>query len=347
MTFPTNDRAVSVNLVQDKYAAPPPEIQTSDDTIVDINDAGYETDSSNSSISTSLSLSVVDYPFENGRRYHKFREGRYCFPNDELEQEREDRIHELMVYLFNRLHFAPVGVNPKNILDLVTGTGMWAIEIGNRYPNANVLGVDLSAIQPEWVPPNVRFMVDDVESEWAQPRNHFDYINSRNMVLAVRSWPRLFRQALRDLKPGAWMEMQEFDHLPQSQYGSIPLNHPVSKYWDLLGSGLSCLGVNSKVTVFLADMMRDAGFQNVSSRILRIPIGEWPEDDLLKMVGRYFKSILIDGIQSMALRPLTRGLMWSREEVEVWLVEERRAYKDDLFYSHMPLHIISGQKPSL
>lgn len=35
--------------------------------------------------------------------------------------------------------------------------------MGDVFSAANVLGVDLSPIQPEWVPPNVRFMVDDIE----------------------------------------------------------------------------------------------------------------------------------------------------------------------------------------
>ncbi len=37
------------------------------------------------------------------------------------------------------------------------------VVVGDLFESANVLGVDLSPIQPEWVPPNVRFMVDDVE----------------------------------------------------------------------------------------------------------------------------------------------------------------------------------------
>lgn len=91
-------------------------------------DAGYETDSAGS-MSTSLSSSVRDYAFENGRRYHKFREGAYNFPNDDLEQEREDMKHAMMINLCaHRLHFAPIGENPQNVLDMGTGTGIWAIE---------------------------------------------------------------------------------------------------------------------------------------------------------------------------------------------------------------------------
>lgn len=42
-------------------------------------DDGYETDTA-SGASTSISSSVRDFAFENGRRYHKFREGQYQFP---------------------------------------------------------------------------------------------------------------------------------------------------------------------------------------------------------------------------------------------------------------------------
>jgi hypothetical protein len=63
------------------------------------------------------------------------------------------------------------------------------------------MGVDLSPIQPEWVPPNVRFMVDDVESEWLLPQNHYDYIHSRHTVMAIKDWPKLMRQALQYVPP--------------------------------------------------------------------------------------------------------------------------------------------------
>lgn len=47
-------------------------------------DAGYESDA-NTTCSTSLAESIRDYVYENGRRYHRFREGRYNFPNDDVE----------------------------------------------------------------------------------------------------------------------------------------------------------------------------------------------------------------------------------------------------------------------
>ena len=93
-----------------------------------LTDPGYATDSMHSS-NSSVDSSVRDYIIENGRRYHRFREGSYNFPNDDLEQDRENLKHTVLVNLCGgRLYFAPIGDNPGNILDMGTGTGAWAID---------------------------------------------------------------------------------------------------------------------------------------------------------------------------------------------------------------------------
>ena len=46
---------------------------------------------------------------------------------------------------------------------MLTATELTRRTVGDLFPSSNILGVDLSPIQPEWVPPNVRFMVDDIE----------------------------------------------------------------------------------------------------------------------------------------------------------------------------------------
>jgi hypothetical protein len=114
-----------------KAASPASQPEHGEDTIEaadgDDEDAGYCTDEA-SSISTSLSSSVRDFAFENGRRYHKFREGAYQFPNDEPEQAREDMKHAMIVNICDgRLHYAPLE-NLQQVLDLGTGTGIWCID---------------------------------------------------------------------------------------------------------------------------------------------------------------------------------------------------------------------------
>jgi hypothetical protein len=150
---------------------------------------------------------------------------------------------------------------------------------------------------------------------------------------------------LRHLKPGGWFELQEIHHYPHCHDDSMPADHAVTQYWALVISALANLGVNFNATLLLADMMREAGFTNVTTRIFHVPIGVWPKNKVLKMVGLYWRTILIDGLQPIAMGPFTRGLGWSKEQVDVYLVEVRKAYMEGWVHSHMPLHIICGQKP--
>lgn len=55
----------------------------------------------------------------------------YYLPNDEVELDRLDFMHQLMLLLLhNKLHFAPIERKPIRILDVGTGTGIWAIDMG-------------------------------------------------------------------------------------------------------------------------------------------------------------------------------------------------------------------------
>ncbi|KAJ6026384.1 S-adenosyl-L-methionine-dependent methyltransferase [Penicillium canescens] len=65
---------------------------------------------------------------DNGRRYHSYHEGEYLLPNDEMEQDRLDLTHHIYLMIMNgALHLAPVKT-PARVLDLGTGTGIWAID---------------------------------------------------------------------------------------------------------------------------------------------------------------------------------------------------------------------------
>ncbi|KAF4884088.1 Secondary metabolism regulator LAE1 [Colletotrichum fructicola] len=109
-----------------------------------------------SSSSASVSSSILDYRTENGRTYHRYKDGKYSYPNDETESDRLEMQHNLFLVTYdNKLGTAPpndtsLGVEVKRVLDVGTGTGVWAVEFGDEHPEAEVLGVDLSAIQPDF-----------------------------------------------------------------------------------------------------------------------------------------------------------------------------------------------------
>jgi 2-polyprenyl-3-methyl-5-hydroxy-6-metoxy-1,4-benzoquinol methylase len=65
-------------------------------------------------------------------------------PTDETEQDRLDLHHELMRLVWDgNLHEAPLK-EPLRILDIGTGTGIWAIDMADKFPNAEVIGTDIT-----------------------------------------------------------------------------------------------------------------------------------------------------------------------------------------------------------
>jgi len=92
-------------------------------------------------------------------------------------------VHQMLLVLKQgKLFHAPVA-NPRQVLDVGTGTGIWAIDVADHFRSATVTGVDLSPTQPQHVPPNCKFQIDDASKEWTFRKNHFDFIHIRHLLV--------------------------------------------------------------------------------------------------------------------------------------------------------------------
>lgn len=75
--------------------------------------------------------------------------------------------------------------------------------VADLFPNTTFQGMDLSPIQPDWVPQNVSFVVDDIEHEagWTYDENTFDYIHVRHIVHSMRDrqelWDRIYKYVFK------------------------------------------------------------------------------------------------------------------------------------------------------
>jgi SAM-dependent methyltransferase len=158
------------------------------------------------------------------------------------------------------------------VLDFGTGTGIWAIDFADEFPSATVIGTDLSPIQPDLVPPNLKFYVDDVESEWLyNPNEAFDFIHGRGMGGSISNWDQLYRQAYEHLKPGGWIEMQEYEAWISSEDDPTLSNCPYTSQWQQLCDEASIkFGKRLNVATEQKQHIIDSGFIDVQDDVYKV-----------------------------------------------------------------------------
>ncbi|KAH0566179.1 hypothetical protein GP486_000432 [Trichoglossum hirsutum] len=239
-----------------------------------------------------------------------------------------------------KLHLAPIGDDPKRILDVGTGTGIWAIEMGN----------DLSPIQPDMVPPNVHFEVDDVEERWMY-NEPFDYIHSRTMAKSIADWPNLVRQCYKFTRPGGWVEFQDLDIRYYSKDGSLRTDHHIYRWvYDLIEAS-TLAGRDPCPGPKLEGWVREAGYQNVHHHKFILPVGPWPKDFTLKQVGAWNLMQIDEGLEAFSLRLFTRIFGWSISDIHVMLAHARNDLRDKSIHAQfdllvLPFPIPLGRFPS-
>jgi SAM-dependent methyltransferase len=314
------------------------------DEAIEPDDAGFsDLDSSfgdsSESYTTSIASSVFAYKYENGRRYHAYQEGKYIMPNDEQEQQRLDLLHHVhLLCLDGELFRAPIKTDVHRVLDVGTGTGLWAIEFADRFPTAEVVGVDLSPIQPEWVPNNVRFIVDDVEEPWLHAENaKFDYIHIRTLGGSIKDWPQLFKQCYDNLSPGGWIELQEFETWMFTDDNTFPEKSNLVHWLEELDRASKIYGAHMNVAELHGPRLKEAGFINVKDDVYKIPMNPWPKDSKLKELGRYEMVAIVNAVEPYCLALFTRVLGMSNEAVQTLLVGVRDELRNPNIHVYAPL----------
>ncbi|CAG9939362.1 unnamed protein product [Clonostachys rosea f. rosea IK726] len=307
-------------------------------------DPGYGGDEGSAS-SSSIASYLFRYEEKYGRTYQNYNRESYIYPNDEKEQERLDLVHHAYTLALRGLCLAPIESDKRSlrVLDIGTGTGIWAIDFGDKYPGASVRGVDLSPIQPKFVPPNVRFYVDDIEQDWID--SSYDYIHCRNIAGSIADWPALVGRIYSHLKPGGWAELQETRNTPYSDDDSLKAGNALFELMDNLEMAHAKIGRILDPAPSFKIWLERAGFHQVQIKNFKLPVGIWPKNERQKLIGACMAKNFDDGVHAFTAKPFRDTLGWPAEKVEVLNMLVRNAARNKSVHAIFDFVVVTAQKP--
>ncbi|KAI7764043.1 hypothetical protein LZL87_006425 [Fusarium oxysporum] len=288
-------------------------------------DEAYDNESERSSL-TSLTSSILHGKVEGGRTYAVYGKEEYGLPMDEAELDRIDMCHAKYCALIGKNRYLSPIEKPQRILDLGCGT-------------------DVAPTQPDWVPPNCHFEVDDIEREWTWKEDSFDFVFARDLLLAIRDWPALIDQTYKHLRGGGWVEFQAIVGVLGCDDESIPEDSYLRKFSTMMEQGSAKFGASLTDPMRWKGWLEERGYQNVTERVFKLPFNPWPKDPRMKLLGAWEMENLLSGLEAMVTRMFQKGLGWTDAEVTVFLAFLRKEIKNPRMHGYWPYYVVYAQKP--
>ncbi|KAJ0297594.1 hypothetical protein COL516b_010647 [Colletotrichum fioriniae] len=225
------------------------------------------------------------------------------------EQDRLDLQHQCWLRTSGEvLCFCPKRKRARRVLDVGTGTGVWAIAFADMRAEAEVIGVDISPIQPH------SFEIDDVEREWVWP-DYFDFIFVRHMNACFASWPDFLARAFNHLEPGGFIELHDNAFPILCPDNTMPPTSAIARWSAMLMEATSAIGRPIDAPRHFKAMLEEAGFEAVVEKKRVWPVSPWSWDPKMRALGWWVQAGSLAGLEASILKLGTGVLGWSRSEV--------------------------------
>jgi ubiquinone/menaquinone biosynthesis C-methylase UbiE len=222
------------------------------------------------------------------------------------------RSHEAYTMaLDDKLFLAPLPDTLEKVLDVGTGSGIWAIDFADQFPGAQVIGTDLSPTQPSWSPPNCKFEIDDATQPWTYQPDSFDYIHARLLVGSIVDWNALFAEAFKACKPGGYVESMEMDIGFHSDDGSVGPGSAMYDWYAIMTHGGKVMGRSTDIYKSRAveTAFKAAGFVDITKKEIKIPATKWAKDPRQSQIGEINHVALDAGLEGMSCLSLLLPLL--------------------------------------
>ena len=157
----------------------------------------------------------------------------------------------------------------------------------------------------------------------------------------------------RNLNPGGWIEAADICVPHRSDDNTLASNSSLHKWGELCIESAQNLGRSINSANLYKEQMEAAGFENVVEVVYKWPTNKWPKDPKMKemgephkwtdmrvqltKVGMWCHENITKSLHGLSLALFTRGLGWSLEELEVFLVQVRKEMSDTKIHSWVPM----------
>ncbi|KAL0466353.1 S-adenosyl-L-methionine-dependent methyltransferase [Neurospora intermedia] len=313
-------------------------------------DDGASSLGSFTSTTASLTSSIYQYRTVHGRTYHgDVGNAESWEPNDQRHVEAMELFHHaMMVQLDGKLYLSPLDKKKvQKVLDVGTGSGLWAIDFADEYPHAEVIGTDVSPIQPSWVPPNVKFEIDDCNLDWTYADDSFDFIHMRMLAGVVTDWEKLFRNAFRCSKPGGYVESLGSGIHLLSDDGSVKEGTAMHQWGKVFGEAGKKIGRH--FTVYEDDLQRKgmeaAGFVDIEFKDIQCPLGVWHPEKKAAERGLWYKLAIEEDLEGYMNYLCNLVMGWTPEETKRFAAHAKKEWNNPKIHGYFWLRVMYGRKP--
>ena len=74
----------------------------------------------------------------------------------------------------------------------------------------------------------------------------------------------------------------------------------------------------------LPSRLAQQGFVNIKEKVIRLPLGEWPQDPYEKMLGRWWHVAFNDSIEPLCIGPYARVYRWDLPTIRDFVARVQR-----------------------